>query len=86
MPQSTPSKGSQLLALWRAERNAKTVGEILELHASTYSRLENGIRKPAAEVAARIEERTRGMVTARSWYEDPAPKLARRIDRLRATA
>lgn len=43
--------------------------EILVVDPVSYHRYEKGIRKPTAEVAARIEKLTNGAVPATSWYE-----------------
>lgn len=77
-----PSRGSQLLELWRAQWTQIKAAEHLELDAATYSRFENGIRQPSAKVGFRIERLTECRVPAKSWY-DPAVKHV--TDRARAS-
>lgn len=71
MSQTGPSRGSQLLEEWRGAAKQAQVCELLELDPATYSRFENGIRKPAADVMVRIDRLTDGKVYAKSWYEPP---------------
>lgn len=66
------SRGAQLLREWRGERLAEDVRGLLGLDPATYSRFENGVRKPVAEIAVRIEKVTDGAVPATSWYERAA--------------
>lgn len=71
------SRGSQRLLGWRGNRQAVEVLDLLGLDAASYSRFENGIRKPPAAIGARIELVTAGEVPATSWY-DPALSAAKR--------
>lgn len=78
------SRGAQLLEVWRGERMQKEACEMLGLDTATYSRLENGVRKPTTETGIAIEEKTVGAVPIRSWYEPPTAALTKQIEKLRA--
>lgn len=63
------SRGSRLLAGWRGERQAQKVAETLGLNPVSYSRFENGVRRPPADVMFRIEEVTKAVVPAKAWLD-----------------
>lgn len=71
MSQTGISRGAQLLEEWRGTATQAQACELLDVDPATYSRFENGVRKPAADVMVRIERLTDGKVTAKSWYEPP---------------
>ncbi len=73
---SKRSRGAQLLEEWRAGSEQSVACEILDLDPASYSRFENGVRKPSGEVGFRIERLTKGAVPATSWYE-PAREKAK---------
>lgn len=78
------SRGAQLLELWRGDRMQKEACEQLGLDTATYSRIENGVRKPTTEACISIEEKTVGAVPIRSWYEPPTAALTKQLEKLRA--
>lgn len=73
-----PSRGSQLLESWRGASIQKKAAEFLEIDIATYNRFEHGKRRPSAELGFKIERLTDGRVPARSWYEPPRLRRARR--------
>lgn len=75
------SRGAELLEEWRGKATQAEACELLSLDPATYSRFENGVRKPSAEVSFRIERLTDGKVYAKSWYEPPI-----KVERKRAKA
>lgn len=77
------SRGAQLLELWRATRAQKDVVDALGLDTASYSRFENGVRRPPSEAMFRIEAKTCGEVPAKSWLEPADAKLEKRLHRLR---
>lgn len=77
-PGGVNSRGSQLLIKWRGVLEKQQACELVELDAPTYGRFENGVRKPSAEVAFKIERLTDGAVPAKSWYQPPIVVRVRR--------
>lgn len=71
-PGKMQSRGSQLLAEWRGVLDQKQACNLLDLDPASYSRFENGVRKPSAELMFRIEKLTDGRVPAKAWYQPPA--------------
>jgi transcriptional regulator with XRE-family HTH domain len=71
------SRGSQLLEEWRGDAMQQEACKLLDLDEATYSRFENGVRKPSAEAMFKIERLTDGKVYAKSWYEPPI-KMSKR--------
>lgn len=66
-----PSHGAQLLEKWRGESTQAEAARLLDVDEASYSRFENGVRRPSGEILVRIERLTDGRVTALSWYEPP---------------
>jgi len=66
-----------LLEEWRGEATQSDACKLLDLDTASYSRFENGKRKPSAEIGFRIERLTDGKVPAKSWYEPPAKLIAK---------
>lgn len=62
-------KARQVLVAWREKsgREAKAVAEEIGLDVTTYSRIENGIRRPPEKYWKAIEGLTGGRVKARMW-------------------
>jgi hypothetical protein len=69
-----PSRGSQLLEQWLGDRLHEDARKVLGLDPATFSRFLNGVRRPVFDVAFDIEERTGGIVYAKSWREPPKGK------------
>jgi DNA-binding transcriptional regulator YdaS (Cro superfamily) len=65
------SRGSQLLAEWRGVLEQQQACDLLELDPASYSRFENGVRKPSAKGAFDIERLTDGAVPAIAWHQPP---------------
>ena len=64
-----PSKGSRLLRRWRGARSQADICKLLELDPATYCKFESGARRPGGVWATKIEQASRGLVPAVSWYQ-----------------
>lgn len=73
---SCDSLGRKLLERWRGKREQNEIADLLGMDKVTYSRFENGVRRPGGRWAFKIEKVTKGAVPAGTWWRDP-PKPRR---------
>jgi hypothetical protein len=67
-----PSRGSELLTEWRADRTPAEACAALGINEAAFYAFLAGRGSPGLKRAVRIEEATHGMVPASSWLQPPA--------------